>query len=84
MLWLAYSTGRPNIDSRSAAIMLGASSPIARPGLVKLNERSSHTLHAVYVGAIVVALGVAWLLVAALLTAPPAADMNWYFTALLA
>ena len=49
-----------------AAIVVGASSPITRPGMVKLNARSDSPWHAVYVSVLVMGLGLAWLAVAAL------------------
>lgn len=51
-----------------AAIVVGASSPITRPGMVKLNARSDSPWHAVHVSVIVMGLGLAWLAVAALVS----------------
>ena len=51
-----------------AAFVVGASSPITRPGMVKLNARSDSPWHAVYVSVIVMGLGLAWLAVAALVS----------------
>ena len=51
-----------------AAVVVGASSPITRPGMVKLNARSDSPWHAVYVSVIVMGLGLAWLAVAALVS----------------
>ena len=52
----------------AAAIVLGASSPITRPGMVKLNARSDSPWHAVHVSVIVMGLGLAWLVVAAVVS----------------
>ena len=48
-----------------AAILLGASSPITRPGMVSLNARGDSPWHAVHVSVIVMGLGLAWLVLAA-------------------
>ena len=52
----------------AAAIVLGATSPITRPGMVKLNARSDSPWHAVHVSVIVMGLGLAWLVVAAVVS----------------
>jgi uncharacterized membrane protein YdcZ (DUF606 family) len=52
----------------AAAIVLGASSPITRPGMVKLNARSDSPWHAVHVSVIVMGLGLTWLVVAAVVS----------------